>query len=170
MAEWVNTWAGVGGAVVALIALVWSRIDIHKEKVERSAADERSRAMVETMQRMTQAVEAMASSSSTPAQVTAATAQALNAIRWRIRQVDRNSGRAVFEITNSGNDVATGVTVTPPDDYNAAALLNKLPVNATIHPREGLRFYLHLRMSVVPMASMHVVWDGGDEVVPITDF
>lgn len=56
------------------------------------------------------------------------------------------------------------------EDYNGANLLHKLPVDATIHPHEGVRFYLSLRMSVAPMSCLRVVWDGGDEVVPITDF
>lgn len=170
MPDWISAWAGVGGAILALIGFIWGRIDIHKERTERKASDARAKATVETMERMTQAVETMASNTSTPAQISAATTQARNAIRWRIRQVDRASNRLVYELTNAGSDVATGVTVTAPEGYNAANLLHKLPVDATIRPHAGHRFYLSLRLSVVPMPSLRVVWDGGDEVVPVIDF
>lgn len=170
MPEWISAWAGVGGAVLALIGFVWGRADIRNERSEREASDARAQAMVQTMQRMTEAAETMASKSSTPAQVSAAATQARNAIRWRIRQVDRASNRVVYELTNAGSDAATGVTVTVPDDYHASPLLHKLPVDAIVHPHEGVRFYLELRLSVVPMSSLRVVWDGGDEVVPITTF
>ncbi len=170
MPEWISAWAGVGGAVLALIVFVWGRVDIHKARSERAASDARATAMLRTMERMTEAVQTMADNSSTPAEVNAATAQARNVIRWRIRQVDRVASRAVYEITNAGSDVATGVTVTALEDYNAANLLHKLPVDVTIHPHEGVRFYLSLRMSVAPMSCLRVVWDGGDEVVQITDF
>lgn len=169
MPDWISALAGLGGAVLALISFIWGRMDIHKERSERKSSDAHVQAMVQTMKRMTEAVETMANNSSTPAQVNAAVTQARNAIRWRIRQVDRASDRIVYELTNAGSDVATGVTVKALESYNAANLLHKLPVDATIDPHKGVRFYLSLRMSVIPMSSLRVVWNGGDEVVPVTD-
>lgn len=169
MPDWIAAGAGLGGAVVALIAFIWGRVDIYKERAAREESEARSQAMANSMDRMTRAVETMADTTSTPAQVEAASAQARNSIRWRIRQVDRSSNRVVYELVNAGDGIATGVSASAPEGYNAANMLHKLPVDATVHPHEGVRFYLIMRMSVVPMASMQVRWDGGDEMVPVTD-
>lgn len=97
MPDWIAAGAGLGGAVVALIAFIWGRVDIYKERAAREESAARSQAMANSMDRMTRAVETMADTTSTPAQVEAASAQARNSIRWRIRQVDRSSNRVVYE-------------------------------------------------------------------------
>lgn len=165
--DWINAWSALGAMLVALATLVWTRVDISKAKGDAAVAEARAKAMLQTMERMADAAEVMADSTSSASQVTAATTELRNAIHWKVRQVDRASNRIVYELINTGEDVAHGVTATAPDSYAPASLLQKLPKDATIHPHEGHRFYLQLRLSTPSLPALRVAWLGGDEVVAV---
>lgn len=166
--DWISAGAAAFAVVVSIIGFLWGRVDHAEAKRDAKAGEEREKARLEYMNRMATAADQIAQAGALSAQAAPAAAQLRNVVRWRLRRVDQATNRIVYALTNTGNDVAYGVTASAPDYYQFGKLLAKLPQDATITAHQDFRFYLEVRLGVVPLPELRVVWDGGDETVPVS--
>jgi type II secretory pathway pseudopilin PulG len=149
------TWSA---AVIAAIAIVFSYLAHREARASRKSNDKWQAINAEAAVRSANAAEQALALQQASTEPITPTPHA--DVEWELER----PGKGRFVLRNTGNDVATGVTIDP-DQFQGFA--RQLPKDAAVRPRASVEFLASPSMGFRIPNEVWVSWDGVNQPVAV---